>query len=92
METDTPFPRKCPGANGKQMCEDLREWGEAWEKWGMKANEELKFLRKAVCALERRVYYNVNITAGTVCDANGPIGGGPPVDPTGPPPKPPFRP
>ena len=86
------FPRECPGMNTKQMCEDLREWGEEWQTWGTKARDELKFLRQAICNLERRVYYGININQGMICNAVGPIGGGPPADPTGDPPKPPFKP
>lgn len=90
---EPPFPRDCP-PNLVQMCKDLKEWGEEWQLWGEDARQEIKFLRDAVCDLERRVYHNVPINAGSVCDAQGPIsenGGSPPQDPTGPPPKPPFK-
>lgn len=89
----TPFPRNCPPNVGR-MCTDLKEWGVAWQKWGEEARLEIKFLRNAICDLERKVYHNVPIIKGTVCDAMGPIpkgGGSPPQDPTGPPPKPPFK-
>jgi hypothetical protein len=90
--SEQAFPKDCPKTL-EAMCEALKEWGKEWEVWGEKARQEIRFLRSAICTLERKVYYNVPAgpVAGTVCDANGPIGGGPPQDPTGPPPKPPFK-
>ena len=86
-------PVNCHGS-GDARCADLNPWGKAWEKWGRTLLKEMDEMKLAICNLEKRVYYNVNIPGGTICDARGPIeggGGGPPTDTTQPP-KPPFRP
>jgi hypothetical protein len=80
---------------GKAGCEEVGDWGQAWYEWGVKLLEELDEMKQAICNLEKKVYYGVEIPQkGTICDARGPIvtgGGGPPTDTTQPP-KPPYKP
>ena len=87
-------PKDCAGLSPKDMCAVLAEWGKELETWDLKVQKEFIKLQKlydAVCSLERQVYYGVTINKGLICDKNGPIGAGPPTDPVGTPPKPPFK-
>lgn len=90
-EKGPKFPKNCADLNDKKMCAALAEWGVELETWDIKVQMELKKLHKAVCDLERQVYYGVVINQGKVCNQTGEIGSGPPTDPVGPPPKPPFK-
>ena len=93
-EQGPKFPKNCADLDAKQMCAALAEWGQEMETWDLKVQKEFIKLQKlydAVCSLERQVYYGVTINKGSICDKTGPIGSGPPTDPVGTPPKPPFK-
>lgn len=81
-------------SSGNARCVDLNPWAKGWEDWGRTLLKELDEMKLAICNLEKKVYYGVEIPQkGTICDSRGPIqgnGGGPPTD-TGQPPKPPFK-
>ena len=84
---------ECKGS-GKELCDALNVWGAAWEAWGQMLLKEKDEMRLAICNLEKKVYYGAAISAGSICNASGPIltgPGGPPTDTTQPP-KPPFKP
>jgi hypothetical protein len=90
-EQGRKFPKSCADLNPHEMCAVLAEWGKELETWDTKVQKELAKLHDAVCSLERQVYYGVAINKGMVCNQSGEIGGGPPTDPVGTPPKPPFK-